>query len=191
MIGKERAVSVGSVAGMTLVGPAGEHLVAIGELVGVHGVRGEARFRPFNPDSSVLGSVDRVFLLPNGEPPRPRRLERVRPHGRVWLLAIEGVDSLDAANALRGIAVAVCESELPTLERGEFYWYQLVGLEVVDTAGSLMGTVSEILPTRGSDVLVVKRDGKESMIPMVDRLIVEVDLAQRRIVVEPTAGLVE
>lgn len=176
---------------MILVGPGGERLVGIGELVGVHGVRGQARLHPFNPDSSVLGSVHEVFLVPRNGSPRPGRLEQARPHGRVWLLSIDGVDSIDAANALRGTTVAVRESELPTLERGEFYWYQLVGLEVVDTKGGSLGSVSEILSTPGSDVLVASRDGKESMIPMVDGMIVEIDLARRRIVVEPIDGLVD
>ena len=176
---------------MTLVGPDGERLVAIGELVGVHGVRGEARLRPFNPDSSVLGSVDEVFLARGDEPPRLCRVEQVRPHGRVWLLWVEGIRSIDAANALRGTTVAVRESELPALGPGEFYWYELVGLEVVDTEGRSIGSVSEILSTPGSDVLVAIRDGKESMIPMVDGLIVQVDLEHHRIIVEPIAGLVE
>jgi 16S rRNA processing protein RimM len=176
---------------MILVGPAGERLIGIGELVGVHGVRGQARFHPFNPDSSVLDSVREVFLVAKNETPRAGRLQDARPHGRVWLLTIEGVDSIDAANALRGTTIAVRESELPELEPGEFYWYQLLGLDVVDTEGRSIGSVSEILATPGSDVLVVIRDGKESMIPMVDGMIVEVDVGRRRIVVEPIAGLVD
>ncbi len=176
---------------MILEGPDGERLVPIGELVGVHGVRGEARLRPYNPDSAVLASVDEIFVTRGGEPPRRVSLEHARAHGRVWLLAIDGVGSIDAANALRGSTVAVRESELPALEPGEFYFYKLVGLAVVDRQGRSLGAVSEIVSTPGSDVLVAVRDGKETMIPMVDDMIVEVDLESRKIVVEPIDGLVD
>lgn len=174
---------------MILSGPDGERLVPIGELVGVHGVRGESRLRPFNPDSAVLANVDDVFLVRGGIA-RRHALEHARPHARVWLLAIEGVDSIGAADALRGATVAVRESDLPALEPGEFYWYQLVGLEVVDTSGRPLGAVSEIVSTPGSDVLVAVHDGKECMIPMVDSMVVRVDLDRRQIVVEPVDGLV-
>jgi 16S rRNA processing protein RimM len=176
-----------SPAGVVL-GPDGERLVAIGELVGAHGVRGEARLRPFNPDSSVLGGVSEVFLLDSEAATRRLRLEHARPHGGVWLVTLEGLSTPEAARALQGSRLAVRERELPGLPTGQFYCYQLVGLEVFDDSGTRLGRVSEVLSTSGNDVLVVQGSGRERLIPMIDRTVREIDLEARRIVVHPLEG---
>jgi len=169
----------------------GERLVVIGELVGAHGVRGEARLRPFNPDSSVLTEVGEVFVVGGALPARRLRLEHARPHGGVWLVALESLATPEAVRSLQGCRLAVRERDLPPLEPGQYYCYQLVGLEVVDDAGDPLGRVCEVLPTAANDVLVVRGEGKERLIPMVDRVVGAIDLAARRIVVHPIEGLFE
>ncbi len=172
-------------------GPDGERLVVIGELVGAHGVRGEARLRPFNPDSSVLAGVSEVFLLGSEPATRRLRLEHARPHGGVWLVSLENLTTPEAVRSLQGRRVAVREQELPVLEAGQFYCYQLIGLEVLDDSGRLLGRVSEVLSTSGNDVLVVRGSGKERLIPMIDRTVREIALDVGRIVVHPIEGLLD
>ncbi len=172
-----------------VVGPDDERLVAIGELAGPHGVRGAARLRPFNPDSSVLGEVSEVFLLHGEAATRRFRLAHARPHGGVWLVTLEGLSTPEAVRALQGGRLAVRERELPSLAAGQFYCYQLAGLEVFDDLGNPLGRVSEVLSTNGNDVLVVHDDGGERLIPMIDRAVREIDLDDRRIVVHLLEGL--
>ena len=174
-----------------MLGPDGERLVVIGELAGPHGLRGAARLRPFNPDSSVLGRVSEVFLLHGEAATRRLRLEHARPHGGIWLVILEGVSTPEAVRALQGSRLAVRERELPGLAAGQFYCYQLVGIEVFDDSGSPLGRVSEVLSTSGNDVLVVHDNGKERLIPMIDRTIREIDLDDRRIVVHLLEGLLD
>jgi len=173
------------------VGPDGERLLPIGELVGAHGIRGEIRMRPFNADSTVLDEVEDLFLVDPRGVSRPARAERSRPHGNVWLLVLEGVTTPERARELVGTRVAVRERELPELEPGQFYCFQLVGLDVVDVTGGALGTVAEVLSNPGNDVLVVRDGGKERLFPMVDRVVRSVDVAGRRIVVDPIDGLVD
>jgi 16S rRNA processing protein RimM len=167
--------------------PDGERLVVIGELVGPHGVCGEARLRLFNPDSTVLAGASDVFIL-GEEATRRVRLERARPHGNVWLVRLQGLNSREAARALQGHGLAVRERELPGLRAGEFYCYQLVGVAVFDDSGKLLGRVSEVLSTGSNDVLVVVGSGRERLIPMIDQAVREVDLEGGRIVVCPLEG---
>jgi len=176
---------------MISIGPDGERLIAIGELVGAHGVRGEARVRPFNPGSSALSDVSEVFLLRGDAAASRRRLERARPHGAVWLVALEGVSTPEEVRVLTRTRVAVRERDLPRLGPGQFYCYQLMGLEVVDDAGRTLGKVADVLPTAANDVLVVRGGGEEHLIPMIDRVVVCVDLEDRRIVVHPVTGLLD
>lgn len=117
------------------------------------------------------------------------RVERARSHGTVWLLVLEGVHTLDEARALAGQMVAIPERELPPLRAGEFYHYQLLGITVVDGSGAALGAVSEVLSAAGNDVLVVSADGRERLIPLIDRVVRKIDLGARRIVVQPIDGL--
>jgi 16S rRNA processing protein RimM len=174
-----------------LIGPDGERWVAVGELVGAHGVRGEARLRPFNPDSSVLAGVSEVFLVPVQGPWEAKRVERARPHGTRWLVQLNGVATPEAARSLAGRRVAVRERDLPPLGAGQFYCYELIGLDVVDDSGDRIGTVRDVLPAGGSDLLVVAAGVQERLIPMVDRMVTAVDLDRRRIVVRPVPGLLD
>lgn len=176
---------------MISVGPDGERLIPIGELVGAHGVRGEARLRPFNPDSSALAAVSEVFLLRDGAPASVRRLSSARPHGSVWLVALDGLTTPEEVRSLGRLRVAIRERELPRLEAGQFYCYRLIGLAVVDEAGARLGTVSDVLSTAANDVLVVAADRGERLLPMIDRVVTAVDLDRGRIVVRPVDGLFE
>ena len=147
--------------------------------------------RPFNADSTAIDDVEELFLVDAGGTSRPFRPERSRPHGGVWLLVLEGVTTPERARELVGRQIAVRESELPELGPGEFYCYQLVGLDVVDAEGGALGKVAEVLSNPGNDVLVVRGGGKERLIPMVDRVVRSVDVPGGQIVVEPIDGLLD
>jgi len=175
-----------------VVGQDGERFLLIGELTGAHGVRGEARVRPFNPDSAVLEIVDDVFIVGAAGEVTRMTVESARPHGAVWLVRLADVSTPEAVRRLAKSRVAVRETDLPSLEAGEFYCYQLIGLDVVDgSTGEAVGQVADVLATAANDVLVVRDGDRERMIPMVDRMVVDVDLLARRIVVNPVAGLFE
>lgn len=174
------------------VGPRGEQLIVVGELCGAHGVRGEARLKAFNPDSTVFDSVAEVFLLDSEGSARIAGVDQLRRHGPGWLVKLAGVSSPEEARALTRTPVAVRESDLPRLRAGQFYCYQLVGLKAVDGSGVDLGIVAEVLNNAGNDVLVVTfEDGKERMIPMIDRMVGAVDLEKRTIVVHAIDGLVD
>lgn len=146
--------------------------------------------RPFNADSTVLDDVEDVFLVDADGTARPARLLRARPHGNVWLVTLDGVTAPERARELVGTRIAVREADLPDLEPGQFYCYQLVGLDVVLAGGERVGTVAEVLSQPGNDVLVVHGPAREErMIPMVDRVVRAVDLGERKILVEPIDGL--
>jgi 16S rRNA processing protein RimM len=170
----------------------GERLVPLGALVGTHGVRGELRLRPFNPDSALLGELQQVHLVAPDGRVRGVTIEAARHHQTVWLIKIAGVRSMDDARSLIGSRIAVREVDLPPLGQGQFYHYQIVGLAVVDEAGESWGRVSSVLSAGGNDVLVITDDaGRERMVPMIDQAVRSIDAAAGRIVVRPLDGLFE
>jgi 16S rRNA processing protein RimM len=182
------------------VGPRDEaRRVALGRVVGAHGVGGALRVRVLGDGPEHLLSLAELDLStreeePERDPsPRHARVRDASP-GRAGevRLSIEGVDDRDAALALRGAFVLAPASVLPALPEGEHYWYELVGCAVEDAEGRVLGTVRELWDTPGHDLLVVEDEaGREHLVPATDPFLRDVDVAARRIRIETIPGLIE
>jgi 16S rRNA processing protein RimM len=114
---------------------------------------------------------------------RRYRLVDGKVHGQTLLAQLEGVPDRTAAEALKGLDVAVERAEFADTEEGEYYWDELIGAEVVNTEGVGLGRVEGLLETGAHDVLRVVGE-RERLIPFVDAYVREVDLQGRRILVE-------
>jgi 16S rRNA processing protein RimM len=104
-------------------------------------------------------------------------------HGQTLLAQLRGVDDRNAAEALNGCEIAVDRADFPEADADEFYWDQLIGLEVVNAEGVLLGKVEGLLETGANDVLRVRGE-RERLIPFVDAYVREVDTQAGRIVVD-------
>lgn len=131
--------------------------------------------------------LKRVYL---GEKAISFVLERSRLHKGHALLKLGGCDDRDAAEELRGQLVQIPIEEAMPLDEDEYYVYQIVGLDVWSTEGEHLGKVSEILFTGANDVYVVQREKGEILIPAVEDVVLEVDLAGGRLTVELMEGLI-
>ncbi len=164
--------------------------VTLGRIVRPHGIRGEVRIRPYGDDPAVFAELGTLDLVGHGS----RRVLRARPHGAVGIVLLEGVATMNEAQALVGVEVGVPRERLPELEADddEWYWVDLIGCRVVDAARGDLGVVRELFETAAHPNLVVAREGKaEGLIPFVEAFIREVDLEARRIDVELPEGLLE
>lgn len=161
-------------------GPA--RLVALGAIARPHGVRGEVRVFRYDPGSEVLLSQERVWLV-RGEVRRAVRVLAARAHGELVLLTLQGVGDRDAADALRDHEVCVPREALPPADAGEYYHVDLVGLEVLDGEGALVGTVADVIRYPSVDCLVVRGEGGTREVPLLDPYVGDVDLEGGRVVV--------
>ena len=165
-------------------------MVALGTIVNTHGIRGELRMLPYNPGSEALRPGTSIVLRRRSQR-SDHSLRAVRRHKNFVLLTLADVDSMSAAEELVGAEVEIPVGALPALAENETYHFQLVGLEVVTTAGDVVGLIEEIFTTAANDVCVVRRDGREFLIPYVDSVVRSVDLEAGRLVIEPLPGLLE
>ena len=158
--------------------------VAIGVVVGPHGVRGTLRVR-------ALGSGSH---LRNGATPllagHHRRITNVRNTPKGFLVDLEGVESRAAAGALRGGELFLDRTELDAPEEGEFYVADLVGLTAVDDSGEVVGTVTDTFESPAHEVLVImhEEDSPELYVPFTLEHVPDVDLEAGRLVVRPPEG---
>jgi 16S rRNA processing protein RimM len=117
------------------------------------------------------------------------RVRGVRGSGRFAILALEGIDTMESAEALKGKNVFVPRDQLPEMEPGSFYASDLEGLTVVTARGQVLGVLEEIFDNGAHDIYVVRDETREILLPVVDGVVVEVDMDAGRMVVEPPEGL--
>ncbi len=156
--------------------------IAVGFLRRAHGVNGEMIMDPMTDFPERLRNR-KVYL---GDEHASNRLQSVRQHGKSFLVRIEGCSSPEDAAAFRNTVVYVKAEQLPPLPDGEYYHHQILGLNIVDEAGEVLGVLEQILDTKANDVyLVRKTDGGELLLPVVEEVILAYDLERGQIIVRP------
>ncbi len=161
----------------------------LGRIVKLHGVHGEMKMAAFVERWAPFRGLTHVWIGPRQGPLRPVALAECREgHGGV-ILKLQGVDSPEAAARLVGHEVSLPRQQAPDPPEGEYYHYDILGLEVVGGEQAL-GTVREILETSAHDVYVIQGPVGEWLLPATRAHIRRIDLAARRIEIEPMTGLV-
>ncbi|HLF71194.1 MAG TPA: ribosome maturation factor RimM [Dehalococcoidia bacterium] len=157
--------------------------IAVGRIVSAHGIRGEVKVEPLTdfPERFDKGAE----LLLDGA---PLRIETSRWQEHLVVLKLSGVASRGAAELLRGKRLMVPEPRV-LLEHGRYYQHEIVGLRVEDENGEHLGEVADVLATGANDVYVVRGERGELLLPAVEPVIKEVDVAGGRLVVELMPGL--
>jgi 16S rRNA processing protein RimM len=161
-----------------------DELVVIGSLGAPHGVRGWIKVNSaMQPPEALLefGS----WLLADGEDAWTEvDVKSSRSAGRSLTVLLDGLDDRDSAASLTGLEIALPRSVLPTPEADEYYWQDLIGLQVVNLDGVEFGVVTTLMETGANDVLVVK-GAYERLVPFVLKEIVKtVDLDSKVIRVD-------
>jgi 16S rRNA processing protein RimM len=168
-----------------------DRLIGLGRISGAHGIRGALKVwatpEAATTDPAVFLALGEVML--GGQTYQVLQAER---HKNQVLLKLSGIDTRDQADAFAGQEICGDRQRFPELPPGEFYWFQVLHLPVINVAdGSLLGYLEEIIPTPAHDVYVVRQAGREVLLPAVEDVIVEVDLVEGVLKVAPPPGLLE
>lgn len=157
-------------------------LVQFGRISGLFGVQGWLKIFSHARPREAIVDFSPWWVCRDGDW-REYAVEDGRAHGKGVVVKLAGVDDRDKASELIGGEIAIPLAQLPPLAKGEYYWAQLVGLEVVTLAGQRLGTVDHLFETGANDVLVV-RNGKEHWLPVTPEVIRAVDLDAGRVRVD-------
>ncbi len=158
----------------------------LGYVARAHGIRGEIAIRSFDPGSETLDAVERVRVRTRAGEEKELRIESLRPTPKEDIIAFEGVETREAAEALVGATVFVYREDLEPPAEGEYFQGDLVGLLAVDEAGQELGRVEEIWATSEVPNLVIRAPGKpELVVPFADDFVPSVDMAGGKIVIRP------
>ncbi len=162
--------------------------LAVGKLRRPHGVRGEILMDVYTdfPERLLPGVV-----LYAGDQYKRLHLRSARWHGSALLVAFEEYSGREEVGELRNHVVYVPTGTRPPLPEGEFYHHQLIGMSVVEENGNLLGVVTEILETGANDILIVKTlESREVLLPVIDEVILAIDLARNEVRVYLIPGLI-
>lgn len=158
--------------------------IVVGRILGPVGLDGELRVEVSSdvPDRFAPGSVLHI-----GD--SQYRIQHTRTTAKGLRIKLLGVTSHNAAIALNGQAVYVLEEDVPPPPEDTYYYYQVLGMRVVTSGGDELGVVTDILSTGANDVYVVKGDARETLVPALADVVLEVDVPGQRMVVDLPEGL--
>nr|WP_305906560.1 ribosome maturation factor RimM [Methylomarinum sp. Ch1-1]MDP4519249.1 ribosome maturation factor RimM [Methylomarinum sp. Ch1-1] len=161
-----------------------DDLINVGEISGVFGVKGWVKvFSYTQPRENILNYSP--WYLQKGREIKEIKLVGGQRQGKLVVAALEGITDRDMAAPLSGSKILIDKKQLPAAQEGEYYWADLVGLRVETDQGVALGTVDHLLETGANDVLVVKGDGKERLIPFLQQqTVLSIDLEQGVMVVD-------
>ena len=159
--------------------------IPIGRVVAPWGIRGEVKVEVLTdfPDRFSCGEI----LYLQG---RAVTIKSSRYRGNTVILKLDTIDNRNAAELIRGANLEVPSTELKPLPKGEYYRFQLLGLEVQNTEGKLLGQVSDVIQTGSNDVYEISSDTGKFLIPATDEVIKSIDLDKRFMVIELLKGLI-
>ena len=167
--------------------------LVVGRVVRAHGVNGEVvvDIRTDDPQTPVRAGTTLRGKAKDGSE-RRFIVDSAREHAGRLLVRLDGVADRAAADALRGTLFVVDSADLPPIEEpDEYYDHQLEGLQVQTSAGAPVGTVAEVLHTAAGELLSVRAEEREVLVPFVSAIVTSVSLAEQIIVIDPPEGLLE
>ncbi|AXQ95016.1 ribosome maturation factor RimM [Cereibacter azotoformans] len=162
--------------------------LCVGAIAGAFGVKGEVRLKSFCAEPSDIASYGPLFTEDGG---RSFRVTLTRPVAGALGARLSGVATKEEADALRGVQLYADRDRLPSLGDDEFYHADLIGLEVRDTGGALLGRVHAVHNHGAGDILEVTGAGRREalLLPFTRAVVPTVDLSTGRIVADPPEGL--
>ena len=156
-------------------------IVVLGKIVGPYGLSGAVKVHPFADDPLSWAKLDAWWIGREKDDPglwQKTKLVRCKAQGELLIAALECLPDRNASESVQGLFIGVPRAELPPVAKGEYYWADLIGLEVVNTGNQSLGRVLGLIGTSANDVLRVgNEEGKEQLLPFVAAVILDVDLS--------------
>ena len=166
-----------------------EDLLQIGKVIRPHGLDGLLRIWPYTQSKETFLGVDTVFLQPDQGQIHEYRVLSAKPHKTIFLVRLDGMDSLDKAEKLRGAEILIHKNQLKREHEDEYFWFELIGLKVCLNTGRYMGVLQDIIATGSNDIYVVQEGEKEYLIPAIHDVVQKIDLKNKTMIIAEMEGL--
>lgn len=164
-------------------------LLEIGKIVKTHGLKGRMKVISYLESDSILKSLEKVLVRHGKQKEHLKKIKDIKINRKYFFLEFEGVDDVDAASELVGCEILMPSDILEELPEGEYYWRDIVGLEVVTEDGEVLGRIERVFSAGGNDVYVCAGGEREILLPAIADVVRKIDIENRRMVVRLLEGL--
>ena len=161
--------------------------LVVGRIGRAHGVIGEATIEVRTDDADLRFAVGNEVRLENG---KKLIIKSSRWHNQVLLLSFDGITDRNQIEELRDQLISA-EVDTSAMAPGEYHYQQLIGSQVFLQSGDQVGVVGEIVKLPGQDLLSIDKGGSQVLVPMVKQIIISIDVAAKKIVINPPGGLLD
>jgi 16S rRNA processing protein RimM len=168
-----------------------KNLFPIGKVVKPHGVKGKVKVEYYGVDLPAISLYREIFIEDERGRPEAYEVLEAIPQPPRLILRLKGIEKIEEAESLTGREIFVKREALLELEEGEYYWVDILGVEVETREGKRIGKVKEIFPTGANDVYVVEGKRGEILLPATEEVIQSVDIKKRVMKVVRKEGLWE
>jgi 16S rRNA processing protein RimM len=156
-----------------------------------HGIKGKIKVEYFGADFSYLPLYQEVVIKDSMGRPHTYEILQAIPQPPRLILQLKGIGREEETKPLIGKEILIERKVLPSLPEGEYYWFEIIGLEVETETGKKIGRVKEIFPTGANDVYVIEGRRREIFLPATEEVIKQIDLSKGIIKVARMEGLWE
>jgi 16S rRNA processing protein RimM len=168
-----------------------EELIPVGKIIGPHGIKGQMKLHSYSGNAESLSAASSVTLKSPSGTLHEFIINCFKANSGKFIIGLQDVDDINLVQPFVGNEVCLKRRQLPGLEADEYYWSDLIGLQVFTDEGILLGTIADIFETGSSDIYVVQGGGREYLIPAIADVIKAVDMAGGKIVITPLDGLLD
>ncbi len=158
-------------------------LINIGKIFTTFGLNGEVKVYPYADKKTFESFEGKGVWIDNGELSTLVKVKKLRHSGKIYLVKLDGFDTLNGSKRIVGKFLCVEEKDLPEIEKEEYYFYQIIGVKVYDENNKFLGRVKDVIQTGANDVFVVKNGEEEMLIPSVKDYILDLNLENSQMVV--------
>lgn len=166
-------------------------LIPVGKITGTHGIKGLLKVHSYSGNIESLKSATEITLRSAQGALSNFKLQSVAQHGTKLILGFKGYDNINLVQSFVGNEICLFRSQLPQPEADEYYWCDLLGLDVSTVDGTRIGTISDIFATGSSDIYVVSNGEQEFLIPAIADVIHTVDVKNGKVLITPLEGLLD
>ena len=168
-----------------------EDLLLVGSVTRPHGLRGLLRIRSYAQSEKTFLNAGTVFLETASGETHEHAVSSISPHQSIFLLTLKGLGSLEEAEKYRGAAVFIRKDTASRETDDEYFWHEIIGMQVYLKSGEHIGTIEQVIPTGGNDVFVVRKEESEILIPGIHDVVQEIDLEGKKMIIDAMEGMLE
>lgn len=168
-----------------------QNLFVIAKIVGCFGIKGYVKIQPNTHSPERFSVLKNILIGRSSDTAVPLTVENVVSNQRNLLIKLEGVDTRSEAESFAGQFVFVTQKDVISPKEGSYFVHDILGCDVWSSSGRFLGRVEDIYPLPAQDVWVVRQDDREVLVPVVKEFIKSVDVAGRKIIINPIEGLID